>query len=108
MESYGEQSNQSDDKGQSDAIAATIAELTKNNSHLGQKSSKFLLLRSLRPVKVLQRLNVEHLQYAVYTHLILLRKISKDSDDMLPNRRIPSAVAEMVKVKGKVPKRCWG
>ena len=68
---------QSDEKGQSDAIAATIVK------HKIIYILAFFLAFTFKitetSVKVLPSLNVKHLQQAVGTHLILPRQISKDT-----------------------------
>ena len=76
---YGEQ-KQSDEKGQSDAIAATIVE--HQIIDILVFFLAFIFWNSETSVKVLPCLNVKHLQRAVGTNLILLRQITKDTHDV--------------------------
>ena len=71
---------QSDEKGQSDAIAAIIVE--HQIIYILAFFRAFTFKITETSVKVLPSLNVKHLQQAVGTHLILLRQISKDTHDV--------------------------
>ena len=71
---------QSDEKGQSDAIAATIVE--HQIIYILAFFLGFIFKITETGGKVLPSLHVKHLQQAVGTHLILLRQISKDTHDV--------------------------
>ena len=70
---------QSDEKGQSDAIAATIVEY--QIIYIWTFFLAFTIKIIETSVKVLPGLNVKHSQQAVGTHLLLLRQIPKDTHD---------------------------